>query len=106
MHPSLNESDLQYIAETIEQLRGLSMDVGVIGVGAMGRNHVRVYSELKGVDTVYVYDPVPENAERMKEFATICKTQEELLGKGGGSQHLCAHQVPLRDGQESHQAPA
>ena len=57
------------------------MDVGVIGVGAMGRNHVRVYSELKGVDTVYVYDPVPENAERMKEFATICSTQEELLSK-------------------------
>ena len=42
------------------------MDVGVIGVGAMGRNHVRVYSELKGVDTVYVYDPVPENAERIE----------------------------------------
>ena len=39
------------------------MDVGVLGVGAMGRNHVRVYSELKGVDTVYVYDPLPENAE-------------------------------------------
>lgn len=55
------------------------MDVGVIGVGAMGRNHVRVYSELKGVDTVYVYDPVPENAERMREFATICSSPEELL---------------------------
>ena len=40
------------------------MDVGVIGVGAMGKNHVRVYSELKGVDTVYVYDPIPENAQR------------------------------------------
>ena len=40
------------------------MEVGVIGVGVMGRNHVRVYSELKGVDTVYIYDPVPENAER------------------------------------------
>jgi hypothetical protein len=23
------------------------MDVGVIGVGTMGRNHVRVYTELK-----------------------------------------------------------
>ncbi|TFH48136.1 MAG: Gfo/Idh/MocA family oxidoreductase, partial [Methanothrix sp.] len=57
------------------------MDVGVIGVGAMGRNHVRVYSELKGVDTVYVYDPVTENAERSREFATICKSLPELLGK-------------------------
>jgi predicted dehydrogenase len=32
------------------------MDVGVIGVGTMGRNHVRVYSEMKSVDTVGVYD--------------------------------------------------
>ncbi len=57
------------------------MDVGVIGVGVMGRNHVRVYSELKGVDTVYVYDPVSENAERTKEFATVCGSLEELLQK-------------------------
>jgi predicted dehydrogenase len=57
------------------------MDVGVIGVGSMGRNHVRVYSELKGVGTVYVYDPVKENVERTKEFATACSTMEELLRK-------------------------
>jgi predicted dehydrogenase len=55
------------------------MDVGVIGVGAMGRNHVRVYSEMKGVGTVYVYDPVSESAERSREFATICNSLEELL---------------------------
>jgi len=57
------------------------MDVGVLGVGAMGRNHVRVYSELKGVDTVYVYDPVSENAERTREFATVCSSPEELLAR-------------------------
>jgi predicted dehydrogenase len=57
------------------------MDVGVIGVGAMGRNHVRVYSELKGVGTVYVYDPVPESANRAKDIATVCGSLEELLGK-------------------------
>ena len=57
------------------------MDVGVIGVGAMGRNHVRVYSEMKGVGTVYVYDPVTENAERSREFATICRSLPELLGQ-------------------------
>ena len=45
----------------------------------MGRNHVRVYSELKGVGTVYVYDPVTENAERSREFATICGSMEEML---------------------------
>ena len=32
------------------------MDVGVIGTGVMGKNHVRVYSELKAVGDVVVYD--------------------------------------------------
>ena len=32
------------------------MDVGVIGTGVMGQNHARVYSELKGVGNVMVYD--------------------------------------------------
>jgi predicted dehydrogenase len=57
------------------------MDVGVVGVGAMGRNHVRVYSELKGVGTVYVYDPVADNANRAKDLATPCGSIEELIGK-------------------------
>jgi predicted dehydrogenase len=55
------------------------MDVGVIGVGSMGRNHVRVYSELKGVGEVLVYDPLAENAARVSELATVCESQEELL---------------------------
>jgi predicted dehydrogenase len=59
----------------------MNMDVGVIGVGSMGRNHVRVYSEQKGVDNIYVYDPIPENALRAKEFATICDSLEELLSR-------------------------
>lgn len=57
------------------------MDVGVIGAGVMGRNHVRVYSELKGVGTVYVYDPVKENVEKTKEYATACDSMEDLLKK-------------------------
>lgn len=32
------------------------MDVGVIGVGIMGRNHARVYSELKAVDKLWIAD--------------------------------------------------
>ena len=32
------------------------MDVGVIGVGIMGRNHARVYSELKQVDALWITD--------------------------------------------------
>jgi predicted dehydrogenase len=57
------------------------MDVGVIGVGAMGRNHVRVFSELKGIENVYVFDPVAENAKRVGEFATVCSSVEDLLAK-------------------------
>ncbi len=57
------------------------MDVGVIGIGSMGRNHVRVYSELKGVENVYVFDPAAENAERTKDIATVCSSAEDLLKK-------------------------
>jgi predicted dehydrogenase len=32
------------------------MDVGVIGVGTMGKNHVRVFSELKNVGALGVFD--------------------------------------------------
>ncbi len=55
------------------------MDIGVIGVGSMGRNHVRVYSELKGIGDVYVFDPSAQNAARAKEFATVCPSMEDLL---------------------------
>ena len=32
------------------------MDVGVIGVGNMGRNHARIYSELKSVSSLGLFD--------------------------------------------------
>ncbi|KUG19934.1 MAG: Gfo/Idh/MocA family oxidoreductase [Methanomicrobiaceae archaeon] len=57
------------------------MDVGVIGVGAMGRNHVRVYSELKAVESLYLYDinrtAVDELARRHDAIA--CESLDELL---------------------------
>lgn len=33
------------------------MKVGVIGTGAMGRNHARIYAEMDGVDLVGIADP-------------------------------------------------
>ena len=39
------------------------MDVGVIGVGTMGRNHVRVYSELKSVAHLGICDVNAQAAE-------------------------------------------
>ncbi len=40
------------------------MDVGVIGVGAMGKNHARVYSELKAVGDLHLFDLDTRAAER------------------------------------------
>ena len=51
------------------------MDVGVIGTGQMGRNHVRVYSELKEVGNLYIYDLNPESA-----LAVAKQHQAEAVG--------------------------
>jgi len=53
------------------------MDVGVIGTGVMGRNHVRVYSELKEVGDLYVYDTNPAAAKDIASIHDI-KTVETL----------------------------
>ena len=59
------------------------MDLGVIGTGVMGRNHVRVYSELKEVSSLFMYD-VNEKAAReiaAQTGAVACTSIEELLHK-------------------------
>ncbi|MBN1167746.1 MAG: Gfo/Idh/MocA family oxidoreductase [Methanospirillaceae archaeon] len=57
------------------------MDVGVIGVGTMGMNHVRVYSELKEVSSVTVFDLNTQLARDVaeKNDATLAGSMEELL---------------------------
>jgi predicted dehydrogenase len=57
------------------------MDVGVIGVGRMGKNHVRVYSELKGVDSVGIFDPDTAGAQEtgVKHGAAVYSSLAELL---------------------------
>lgn len=57
------------------------MDVGVIGVGLMGKNHVRVYSELRPVSHLYVYDINNHAAQSVADEngATPCSTIEELV---------------------------
>lgn len=57
------------------------MDVGVIGVGTMGRNHVRIYSELKSVDSLGVYDVNAGAAKALgeKHGATVYSSISELL---------------------------
>jgi predicted dehydrogenase len=57
------------------------MDVGVIGVGVMGRNHVRIYSELKRVDSLGIYDVNADAAKALgeKHDATVYGSISELL---------------------------
>lgn len=54
---------------------------GVIGTGSLGANHVRIYSALECVDSVLLYDRIPERAEATaaKFGAAICSSPEELL---------------------------
>jgi len=56
------------------------MDVGVIGLGSMGKNHVRVYSKIQQVHTIYVYDTDENNYDALKDYDfTICDSVEELV---------------------------
>jgi predicted dehydrogenase len=57
------------------------MDVGVIGVGTMGRNHARVYSELKQVGRLHVFDVNASAAEEIgrQHDATVHATIPALL---------------------------
>jgi len=57
------------------------MDVGVIGVGVMGRNHVRIYSEMKSVDSLGIYDVNAAAAKALgeKHGATVYGSIGELL---------------------------
>ena len=43
------------------------MKVGVVGVGVMGVNHARVYSELKNVNELYIYDVDYKRAKSIAE---------------------------------------
>jgi predicted dehydrogenase len=57
------------------------MEIGVIGAGAMGKNHIRVYSEMKGVEQVTVFDLDHKAAEEVgKKFdADIAPSLLKLL---------------------------
>ena len=59
------------------------MEVGVIGTGTMGKNHVRIYSELKSVTGLYVYDVNQQAAMSagLQNEAIPCATIGDLLKK-------------------------
>jgi predicted dehydrogenase len=60
----------------------LSVKVGVIGVGYLGRHHARIFSELEGVELVCVCDM---NSERAEEISCVygCgsfRTHSDMIG--------------------------
>ncbi|NOY10519.1 MAG: Gfo/Idh/MocA family oxidoreductase [Archaeoglobi archaeon] len=57
------------------------MIFGVIGVGSMGKNHVRVLTEIKRVEDVVIYDTNREQAERIAGMydVRVAGSVEELL---------------------------
>ena len=58
------------------------MDIGVIGTGIMGKNHVRVYSKIRAVDDIYVFDVNKNNCRGLEENGVIiCDSLDELLNK-------------------------
>jgi predicted dehydrogenase len=60
----------------------MTVDVGVIGVGAMGQNHARVYSELPAATLVGLADADTERAaEVAADVGTASYATEELLDR-------------------------
>lgn len=56
--------------------------VAVVGTGEFGRNHTRVYRELKGVELIGVYDQNPQRAAAVaQEFqGPVLQSLEQLQG--------------------------
>lgn len=58
-----------------------TLRAGLVGVGAMGRNHARVLAGLEGVDLVGVVDPANDPAGAA-QGAPVVATVEELIAIG------------------------
>lgn len=60
----------------------MTVDVGVVGVGAMGKNHARVYSELPGAALVGIADADVDRAEAVAgDFGTTPYAVDELVDR-------------------------
>lgn len=58
------------------------MNIGVLGTGIMGNNHIRVYSRIREIENIYVFDSVKSNLNIAKNNdVIICNSQDELLNK-------------------------
>jgi predicted dehydrogenase len=71
------------------------MKVGVVGVGSMGKNHIRIYGESRKVSSLYVYDVNHQQASDISEKnnAIVCESLAGLLEEVDAVS-IC---VPTRD---------
>jgi UDP-N-acetylglucosamine 3-dehydrogenase len=53
-----------------------NLKIGVAGLGSMGRQHVRVLSEMDGVDVVVVADADPAARQRVEEHAPVATVSD------------------------------
>lgn len=81
--------------------------VGVVGVGAMGRHHIRIISENPGVESAGLYDPDPERASHYCELygCTAFDSLDRLLDESDAvcvaaptSEHAAIGEQCLRRG--------
>ena len=54
------------------------IDIAVVGAGAWGKNHIRVFSEIPNVRLRYVCDQDPSKLRRLQETYPQTKTVEDL----------------------------
>lgn len=65
--------------------------IGLIGLGKMGQNHLRVLSMLKGVDLAYVYDTRTDTAERLAtQYGTRTGTDLDQLMSQADAVVICS----------------
>jgi predicted dehydrogenase len=55
------------------------MRVGVIGIGAMGKNHLRVYSEIRGVKEIHAFDMDQKVTQEIQDPEVIVHPSLEAL---------------------------
>jgi predicted dehydrogenase len=58
------------------------MNVGVIGTGVMGKNHVRVYSKIREVQDICVFDSFDKHVDLGRQYdVVVCGSLDELLDR-------------------------
>jgi predicted dehydrogenase len=75
------------------------LDIGVIGVGVMGKNHARIFSELRDVGSLYIFDLNREACEGMAaRYGGVASTSLSELLHSVDAVSIC---VPTRFHRET-----